>query len=206
MSDISSFDPSGAFSGLSDNGTTAGGSSFNPSSVAGAGLSAFGDLTSAAGGFIGSQANAAAARAEASGFTAESQAYSKAAGYAQGNVSLENEATAIQQYQQQRQLQSVLGQQKAIEGASGLSGGGSGLYLLRSSMAQGALAKGLIGVQGAVNAAGYAEQSAAYTGTAQQSAANASAAESAASSASTGGFLDVLGGVAKVASLALPFL
>lgn len=171
----------------------------------GAGLSAVGSLVGAFGTFQAGQANAAADQAAAKGYEEESQAYTQAAGYAQGNVQLAEESTAIQQYQQQRALTKSLGATKAEVAGAGFSASGTGLDLLRGSMAQGALATGLIGVQGAITSQGYAAQSAADTALSNEASAAEAAAKAAASSASSGGIIGalggVLGGVAKIAPL-----
>ena len=179
MSDTSNQDFSGGTSGLS----------INP-------FSAAGSLLGAASSFVSGQATTAADQAEATGYGLESQAYTEAAGYATGNVQLAEESTAIQQYQQQRKLATTLGRQRAEIAGANLGPGGSGAYLLRSSMARGALASGLIGVQGAINAQGYASQSTADIALAEQATNTGEAATSAASSSQTGTALSTASGIA----------
>ena len=194
MSDSQNFDAFGSDS--------SGSGSFNFGGL----LGAAGTLASTAGNFIAGQSNAAGDQAAAKGYQEESQAYSQAAGYAAGNVKLAEESTAIQEYQQQRALLKSEGSTRAAIAANNLGPGGSGMYLLRDSMAQGALAKGLIGVQGSIQSQGYAAQSAADIGLSNQAAGAASAATAAASAASTSSDIGVLGGLLGVASKALSFI
>ena len=215
-SSFSSGDPTGA--GNFDAGGSAGGSDFG--AIAGAGLGGLGSIFQGIGGNIAAQGQASADRAIArgdlaaeAGYRAESQAYSEAAGFSRGNVQLAAESTLIQQYQQQRALAQSLGKTTAELGAAGLSSGGSGLDILRSSMAQGALARGLIGVQGSVEENAYAAQAVSEVGLSKQAEAAATTAQTAAdaaraqaSAAGGAGALGILGGIVGAASKIIPFL
>lgn len=188
-------------------GTVSSGSSFSPS-VGGA-VGAIGSIFQGISGNIAAQGQASADRstaagdlATAQGYEAESQAYSEAAGYAAGNVTLAEESKAIQQYQQQRSLSLSLGRTRAQLAGAGLTSGGSGLDILRASAAQGALAKGLIGVQGEIQAQGYRAQSAADTLLSEQATDAATSAQDAAaaartqaSAASKAGTISLIGGI-----------
>lgn len=187
----------------------------------GSAISAAGTLFDAAGTYAAGQgtvaadkAQSAADKAAAAGYGQESQAYTEAAGYAQGNVTLEEESTRIQQYQQQLALGKSLGTQRAEVGAAGFGESGSALALLRASHAQGALAQGLIGVQGEIAEQGYSAQATADTALSEQAIgaensanAAAAAANSAASSAGTSSALGAAGqAIGAVASIAKMFL
>lgn len=117
---------------------------------------------------------------------AEGSAYGSAAKLAGENADISAQSTAIQETQQARQLYQNLGAQRAAEGANGLTTGGSAGDIMRSSMAQGALAKQLIGRQGLINENGFKAEQQAYSGMA--SAANASGIGS-----SIGGILSIVG-------------
>lgn len=102
----------------------------------------------------------------------EAGAYSKAAKIANENAQISEQSTQIQETQQARALYQNLGTQVAAAGANGLSSsGGSAAAIMRSSMAQGALAKQLIGRQGVINENSFKTEAASYQGMA--SAANA---------------------------------
>lgn len=158
----------------------------------GAGLGAAGAIAGGIGGYFADEASA-------EGYKQESQAYTQAAGYAQSNVDLAEEAKTIKMYQTQRQIDSTIGAQRVAVGASGFAESGSALDILRSSMSEGALAEGLVGVQGEINAEGYRAQKAQDLGLAKQSAAAADA-------ASTRGITDIIGGVFKAGTALLPLL
>ncbi len=176
------------------------------STTASAGLGAAGDLIGGFGSLIAGDATAAADRAKAKGFQEESLAYTQAAGYAAGEVNLAEESKAIKKYQQQLLINRTIGAQEAQVGGGGFQESGSGLSLLKASMAQGALATGLVGVQGEINAEGYRAQQAADAGLANQADTAAAAARSAASSASEGGIFGALGGVLGGAAKILPLI
>lgn len=185
----------------------------------GGALSAGGSIIGGIGSYLSGQATATADKyaakadlARQQGYEQESTAYTEAAGYAQGNVDLAKESTAIKEYQTSRQINAVIGKQRAQVGGAGFTESGTGLYLLRASAAQGALATGLVGVQGAIQEQGYAAQVAADTALSTEATTAADAAgvaaqgaEKAASAASTAGTLGlisgIIGGVVKAAAL-----
>jgi hypothetical protein len=182
-------------------------SSFNYGGAINAGGSIIGGI----GAFVAGQATAGADRAQAAadlakaaGYNEESTAYSEAAGYAAGNVQLAEESTAIKTYQNNRLVNRAIGAQRAQIGGAGFTESGSGLDILRSSAQQGALATGLIGVQGAINEQGYLAQQSADVALSQEAttAANAATAAAgdankAAGAAETGGIIGAIGGVIK---------
>ncbi len=97
------------------------------------------------------------------GDLSSAKGYKKAAAYSDLNAGLARESTAIQQYQQQRDLYQTIGGQQADLAGAGLGASGSALDLIRSSMAQGSLAKQLIGLQGEITATGYKAEAASYS-------------------------------------------
>lgn len=131
---------------------------------------------------------------KAAGYDLEASAYEKGAEAAGTNILYSQEATAIRQYQQIRKAFTQVGAEEAALAGNELSSGGSGLYLLRSSVQQGALASGLIGLQGAVEQAGYRAQQQSDTLLAEQ-------AKSAAGSSVLGGIASGIMGIAKGAMM-----
>lgn len=118
------------------------------------------------------QANAQAENLQATGATAEADAYQQAA-----DISTKTAGTAqvlgdLQKAQEQRKLYSTLGTAAANTGANGFGDtSGSAIALLRDSVQRGALGQQLIDVQTGQNIAGYLEQSSAAL--AEKSAVNA---------------------------------
>jgi hypothetical protein len=98
------------------------------------------------------------------GGLSESAAYSKAAKIASQNVGYTNESTKIQVAQNQREIYSVIGAQKAEVSGAGFTSSGTAAYLKRSSEAQGGLSSALTSIQGTITAAGFQAQAAAYQG------------------------------------------
>jgi hypothetical protein len=145
--------------------------------------SAIGDIGGAAGDLFG-----------ALGDQASAGAFREAAAIDTQNEALAGENTQIQEFMANRKVNEVIGAQRAAEGAAGVSGGGSGAYLLRDSMAQGALTKQIIQVQGAVQQNTYREEAEAHEAQAQ-----------AASDAATGGFFSSvfkgIGAALKIAAI-----
>src|SRR5689334_8473553 len=92
------------------------------------------------------------------GDLAEASSYDEAAQLALQNEQFTKMSTAIQTAQSDRELFLSLGKTQAELGGAGLALSGSGLDILRSSASQGALQKAVIGQQGLITEAGYAEQ------------------------------------------------
>lgn len=127
----------------------------------------------------------------AAGDAAEASAYGQAAKLASQNAQIAQESTAIQETQAQRQIFKVIGGQQAEVGGAGMLQSGSAQDLLRASASQGSLQKQLIQQQGAITAAGYQEEAAAYKGM-----------QGAAKAASSGGiFGGLLQGAGAIASM-----
>ncbi len=180
------------FGGTSTADTSAG--PFDPGTLndIGTGLTIGGDI-------VGGIAGYYAGQAKAGGLRAESRAYTEAAGFASGNVQLAEESKAIKDYLTQRQVLSAEGKQIADVGGAGFAESGSALSLLRESAAQGALATGLVNVQGEIQAQGYRAQAANDISLASQ-------AKSAAGAAEDAGTAALIGGIFKAGAAVVPFL
>lgn len=109
------------------------------------------------------------------GATAEANSYSTAAQLAEQNASLTAASTRIQETQLARKVFQTEGTQIADVASAGFTESGSALDLLRSSAQQGALAKSLTNIQGAINENSYAAQAGAYKGAAAAAGENAQA-------------------------------
>lgn len=125
----------------------------------------------------------------AAGNHAEANSYREAAGYANQNATISQEAGDIKLEQTGRQIYKTLGAQAAGYAGAGLTSGGSAQDVLRSSVSQGSLEKAIVNEQTAINVTGYKAQAAQFSGMAT------------AADAAAGG--DLIGGIAK---LALGFL
>lgn len=109
------------------------------------------------------------------GATAEANSYTSAAQLAEQNASLTATSTRIQETQMARQVSQTEGTQIADVAGAGFTESGSALDLLRSSAQQGALAKSLTNIQGAITENSYAAQAGAYRGAAASADENANA-------------------------------
>lgn len=127
----------------------------------------------------------------AAGDTAEANAYKEAATLANQNAELEQQSTAIQTAQANRQIYQTLGAQETGVAGGGFAETGSARALFMNSAAQGALQKQVLEVQGGINVNAYKEAAAAYTG--QQQA--AIAASQAGVAGGIGGILGGIGGL-----------
>jgi len=101
-------------------------------------------------------------RTKAQGDLAEASNYDLASGLATENAAYTNISTRIQQSQALRQETQTIGSQRAGVAGAGFSSGGTALNLMRDSANQGALAQGVIGMQGAITEAGYKEQASSF--------------------------------------------
>lgn len=121
----------------------------------------------AVGDIFGGQATAAGLRLKAYGDMMAAKNYDLAAGLAKQNADYTATSTEIKEVQAERQLYLGLGTTQTDIAGSGFSMSGSGLDILRSGAAQGALTKQVVGAQGQITEAGYIEQSVAYTNMAE---------------------------------------
>lgn len=152
----------------------------------------FGDLGSAVSDLFAAQAD----RLKAQGDEFEKQSYLEAATLAGQNELFTEQSTALQQTAADRQLYQALGKTTSGVAAAGFATSGSALDLLRKSAGQGATARAVLGSQGQILEAGYAEQQASY----QNMASAANVAEEADKQAATGA--DISAGISAVAGIA----
>lgn len=152
-------------------------------------LTAAGQGISAVGSLFGSQV-------KASGYQQEANLYGQAANLENLNELYAESGTGVKEALTARQANKVIGAQEAAVGAHGFENAGSNLYLLRDSQAQAGIARGMVNVQGGIEAANFQEQELGLK--AQQAGAQA-----AANAASTGG---ILGALSSVAGIAATFL
>ncbi|HEY1982963.1 MAG TPA: hypothetical protein VGH13_23025 [Xanthobacteraceae bacterium] len=95
---------------------------------------------------------------KAKGAQFEEQNYQQAAQLALQNEEFTANSTAIKQAQSDRQLSMSLGATKAAVAGAGLAESGSALDVLRESAQEGATTHAVLGQQGLITEAGYAEQ------------------------------------------------
>jgi hypothetical protein len=126
---------------------------------------------------------------------AQAQAFDIAAQFAVVNEHLAGEAGGLKELQSARQQEQVQGKQMATAAGNGMKIGGSALSIVRDASQQGALDRGVLGLQTSINVTNYAGQAAAAQ-------AQAAASRQAASAAQTGGILGaaggIIGGIAKL--------
>jgi hypothetical protein len=98
----------------------------------------------------------------ARGDVAEGQMYGTAASLADLNAQFTEQSTKIQVAQSQRQQFLTTGTQRASAAALGSSGGGSAADIVRSSVSQAQLNRGVLMQQGVITEAGFKEQAQSY--------------------------------------------
>jgi hypothetical protein len=120
--------------------------------------STFGDFGAAASDIFAAQGD----QAKASGDFAEATEYNAAAGLALQNEQFTKMSPAIKEAQQQRELMMAQGGIQASTAGGGFQMSGSSLDILKDSASQGALTHAVLGQQGLITEAGYAEQATNY--------------------------------------------
>jgi hypothetical protein len=136
------------------------------------------------------------AESKATGDFAEAANYNLAATYASQEAAFTKQSTAIQEFQETRNLSRSLGQTTADVAGAGFAEAGSALDILRDSASQGALQKAVTSEQGLITEAGYKEEQQSYENMAN----SAVAAGNAEGRAATGDF--IAGGVQAIAGMA----
>jgi len=131
------------------------------------------------------QITAQSLRTKAQGDIAEAQNYDLAANLAKENSAYTQQSTRIQQFQEARKETQTIGAQRAAVGGAGFAEGGSAFYLMRDSANQGAMAQGVIGLQGAITEAGFNEQAQSFTTMAETGRATAASEQDIASQTDT---------------------
>ncbi len=124
----------------------------------------------------------------ASGDNADASAYNKAANFALENAAVAQRSGAIQEAQANRAIYQVTSGQQAVEGAGGVTGGGSNQYLSRASLQQGGLQKAIIANNAQIQVQGFEAEAAADQGQAAQATAQAAA-------SAGGGILGAIGSI-----------
>jgi hypothetical protein len=99
---------------------------------------------------------------KAEGAQFEQQSYQEAEQLALQNQQFAKTSTAIKQGQADRALFTSLGATTAAEGNSGLATSGSAIDILRQSASEGATTRAVLGQQGLIQEAGFAEQAQSY--------------------------------------------
>jgi hypothetical protein len=133
----------------------------------------------------------------AQGDILEAQNYTLASQYAQQEAQFTKQSTAIQSFQQQRQVSMGLGGVAAEQAAAGFTESGSALDVLRDSASQGALEHAVLARQGLITEASYKEQAASYTAMANAADMAAAADKQAATGAYVAAGFQAAGAVGK---------
>lgn len=110
----------------------------------------------------GTRLGAEGLRIKARGDLAEAENLDLAAELAERNRLYTEASTRIQQFQSDRQVTQALGRQGADVAGAGFANSGSALDLMRDSASQGALAHGVLGMQGQIVEDAYEEQRKSY--------------------------------------------
>jgi hypothetical protein len=122
----------------------------------------FGGAISGVGSAVSDLFAAEGAQYKAEGEEFEKQNYLEASQLAAQNEQFTQQSTAIKEGQADRQLYMSLGKTSAGVGGAGLAASGSALDILRSSAQEGATTRAVLGQQGLITEAGYAEQAQSY--------------------------------------------
>lgn len=139
---------------------------------------------------------------KAEGLEAEATNYEEAAVLAGQNEQFTVQSTAVQQYQAHRNLEKAQGTTAAEIGAAGETTGGSAQDIIRGNVQQGAIQKQIVGQQGLITEAGYAEQQEADTTMANYASEAAGQENSLGTLSLIGG---IVGGIFKGAAAAVAF-
>ena len=115
------------------------------------------------GGIISTIGGAVGSLFTGEGNAAEANSYTSAASLEEQNAQLTAASTRIQETQTARAVSQTLGTQQADVAGAGFTESGSALDLMKSSAQQGALAKSLVNIQGAINENAYAAEAGADT-------------------------------------------
>lgn len=146
------------------------------------------------GGFLSGQQNAAGLKAEAEGDFQAAKYYADAADISRSNEDIVKSSYRIQEAQLGRKIFQAEGTETAQVAGAGFSGGGSGGDLLRMSMNQGALAKGVMQQQGQIEVQSWEQQALGLQAQEASAIGAGNAALHASEAAATGGFMSLLSG------------
>lgn len=140
------------------------------------------------------------AEAKGQGDLLEAQNYGLAAKYALQEAAFTKQSTAIQEFQQTREISKAQGQTTADVAGAGFAQGGSALDILREGAQQGAMMKAVTGEQGLITEQGYKEQAQSFNNMAQA----AGIAAGAEKNAATGDF--IAGGIQGATAIGTLFV
>ena len=153
------------------------------------------DTTSGLGLVVSEAGNAVSDLFGSQGEAAQANSYAGGAALAQQNAQLTAASTAIQQTQTTRQVEQSLATTQADVAGAGFTESGSALDILKMSAQQGALAKSLVNIQGAINENSYAAQAGALSGEAAAANATSTAGEISGIVNAAGAAVGAIGGV-----------
>lgn len=172
------------------------------------GAATFTDLGGAVSDLFAASADSSKAsglRIKAQGDALEGENYDLAASLAQQNEKYTEQSTAIKQLQNDRQIYSTIGGQRADVAGAGFSSSGSAMDLMADSAKQGALIKSVTAQQGLITEAGYTEQAQSYQNMSKAAAFAVQGDNDAADAADTAGIgagiTGALKGAASIATL-----
>jgi len=157
---------------------------------------------SGVGGFLGGEQNAAGLKAEAEGDFQAATYYADAADISRSNEDIVKSSTAIQEAQLGRKIFQAEGTETAQVAGGNLEGGSAG-DLLRQSMQQGALAKGVLQQQGQIEVQSYEQQAVGLQAQEASAIGAGNAALHASEAAATGGVMSLLSGGLSLATMFL---
>lgn len=169
---------------------------------------AAGDLFGAIGSFQtakGFKSSAEAYLSTADTYKAQGDVYAKLAGLSQQSKTIAQTNTNLQLLQTEREINGVIGGQRADIAGAGLEESGGALDLLRSSASQGSLTMAVARTQGALDQQGYEEEALSYQAMQKASEAAAAAAvgqagmaQAQAGAAKSGGIGGIIKGALKI--------
>jgi ATP/maltotriose-dependent transcriptional regulator MalT len=145
------------------------------------------------GGYFGAQAGAAGSEAAAQGDFLAAKYYADAADIAMTNKQLSEQSTKLQEAQLQRKIFKATGTQQTQVAGANLQGGSAG-DLMRESIQQGALAKGVLSQQGKITSNSYQQEADALHASEASMVGAGNAALASAESQRVGGFMSLLSG------------
>lgn len=161
---------------------------------------AAGGVLGGIGGFFSGQENAAGLDAQAQGDFQAAKYFADAADISRSNEDIVKSSFAIQEAQLGRKIFQTEGTQTATTSGNNLEGGSAG-DLMRQSMQQGALAKGVLAQQGQIEVRSYEQQALGLQAQEASAIGAGNAALHASEAAASGGFMSLLKGGLSLASM-----
>lgn len=161
-----------------------------------------GGIFSGIGGFLAGQQNAAGLEAQAEGDFQAAKYYADAADVAEENKAISKNSFEIQQAQLGRKITMAEGTQATQVAGGNLEGGSAG-DLMRMSIQQGGLAKGVLSMQGKIEEQSWEMKALGLKGQEASAIGAGNAALHASEAAATGGFMSLLSGGISLAGMFL---